>query len=149
MPKNIREFTPEEKIQRAYDMIQIKNVMGRHAYLHACNRHDIEMEICWAHKAPNISWGNAGGFQIGRDVVWSFYVKPHIGHGPKPGEGQMHTLTTPLIEIAGDGQTAQAMWYTPGYICGHGGPMDPDDAPLDGQWMYELSLIHISEPTRH
>ena len=46
MPKNIREFTPEEKIQRAYDMIQIKNVMGRHAYLHACNRHDIEMEIC-------------------------------------------------------------------------------------------------------
>ena len=52
MPKNIREFTPEEKIQRAYDMIQIKNVMGRHAYLHACNRHDIEMEICWAHKAP-------------------------------------------------------------------------------------------------
>lgn len=28
MPKNIREFTPEEKIQRAYDMIQIKNVMG-------------------------------------------------------------------------------------------------------------------------
>ena len=130
MPKNIREFTPEEKIQRAYDMIQIKNVMGRHAYLHACNRHDIEMEICWAHNAPNISWGNAGGFQIGRDVVWSFYVKPHIGHGPKPGEGQMHTLTTPLIEIAGDGQTAQAMWYTPGYICGHGGPMDPDDAPL-------------------
>ena len=90
MPKNIREFTPEEKIQRAYDMIQIKNVMGRHAYLHACNRHDIEMEICWAHKAPNISWGNAGGFQIGRDVVWSFYVKPHIGHGPKPGEGQDH-----------------------------------------------------------
>ena len=141
MPKNIREFTPEEKIQRAYDMIQIKNVMGRHAYLHACNRHDIEMEICWAHKAPNISWGNAGGFQVGRDVVWSFYVRPHIGHGPKPGEGQMHTLTTPLIEIAGDGQTAQAMWYTPGYICGHGGPMDPDDAPLDGQWMYERYAI--------
>ena len=50
-------------------------------------------------------------------------------------------LTTPLIEIAGVGQTAQAMWYTPGYICGHGGPMDPDDAPLDGQWMYERYAI--------
>lgn len=59
----------------------------------------------------------------------------------KPGETQVHTLTTPLIEIAGDGQTAQAMWYTPGYICGHGGPMDPDDAPLDGQWMYERYAI--------
>ena len=137
MAKNIREFTPEEKIQRAYDMIQIKNVMARHAFYHAANRHDIEMETLWAHKAPNVSWGNSGGFQIGRDVVWSFYAKPHVGHGMKPGETQVHTLTTPLIEIAGDGQTAQAMWYTPGYICGHGGPMDPDDAPLDGQWMYE------------
>ena len=44
MAKNIREFTPEEKIQRAYDMIQIKNVMARHAFYHAANRHDIEME---------------------------------------------------------------------------------------------------------
>ena len=141
MAKNIREFTPEEKIQRAYDMIQIKNVMARHAFYHAANRHDIEMETLWAHKAPNVSWGNSGGFQIGRDVVWSFYAAPHVGHGMKPGETQVHTLTTPLIEIAGDGQTAQAMWYTPGYICGHGGPMDPDDAPLDGQWMYERYAI--------
>lgn len=52
MAKNIREFTPEEKIQRAYDMIQIKNVMARHAFYHAANRHDIEMETLWAHKAP-------------------------------------------------------------------------------------------------
>lgn len=35
MAKNIREYTPEEKIQRAYDMIQIKNVMARHAFYHA------------------------------------------------------------------------------------------------------------------
>lgn len=68
MPKNIREFTPEEKIQRAYDMIQIKNVMARHAFYHAASRHDIEMETLWAHNAPNVSWGNMGGFQIGRDV---------------------------------------------------------------------------------
>lgn len=141
MPKNIREFTPEEKIQRAYDMIQIKNVMARHAFYHAASRHDIEMETLWAHNAPNVSWGNMGGFQIGRDVVWSFYVKPHIGKVCKPGEAFMHTLTTPLVEIAGDGKTAQAMWYTPGYGTGRGGPDAPADAPLKGEWMYERYAI--------
>lgn len=141
MAKNIREFTPEEKIQRAYDMIQIKNVMARHAYYHAAARHDIEMETLWAHNAPNVSWGNMGGFQIGRDVVWDYYVKPHIGKICKPGEAFMHTLTTPLIEIAGDGKTAQAMWYTPGYGTGRGGPDAPEDAPLKGEWMYERYAI--------
>ena len=140
MPKNIREYTAEEKIRRAYDMIQIKNVMARHAFYHAASRHDIEMETLWAHNAPNISWGNGGGFQIGRDVVWSFYVKPHIGKTSAPGELFMHTLTTPLIEIAGDGQTAQAMWYTPGFTTGKGFDA-PEDAPLKGEWMYERYAI--------
>ena len=140
MPKNIREFTAEEKIQRAYDMIQIKNIMARHAFYHAASRHDIEMETLWAHNAPNISWGNSGGFQIGRDVVWSFYVKPHVGKTAAPGELFMHTLTTPLIEIAGDGQTAQAMWYTPGFTTGRGFDA-PEDAPLKGEWMYERYAI--------
>lgn len=140
MPKNIREFTPEEKIQRAYDMIQIKNVMARHAFLHAASRHDVEMETIWAHKAPNVSWGNMGGFQVGRDVVWSYYAKPQIGKDCEPGIAFMHTLTTPLIEIAGDGQTAQAMWYTPGYGTG-AGPDAPEGAEPKGEWMYERYAI--------
>ena len=28
-------------------------------------------------------------------------------------EWAMHTLTTPIIEIAGDGKTAKAVWYSP------------------------------------
>lgn len=136
-----RVFTPEEKIQRAYDIIQIKNVMGRHAYLHAASRHDIEMETLWSHKAENVSWGNSGGFQVGRDVVWGYYVKPHIGHDSAPGEMFIHTLTTPLVEIAEDGQTAQAMWYTPGFTTGAGGPGAEPGGPIKGQWMYERYAI--------
>ena len=37
-------MTDYEALRSAYDIYMIKNVMGRHAYLHACNRHDIEME---------------------------------------------------------------------------------------------------------
>lgn len=133
-------YTAEEKIQRAYDVIQIKNAMARHAFYHAASRHDIEMETLWAHNAPNVSWGNGMGFQVGRDVVWDYYVRPHIGHGCKPGEMFMHTLTTPVIEIAEDGQTAQAMWYTPGFGTGTGPGAGPD-AQASGQWMYERYAI--------
>lgn len=81
MAKNIREFTPEEKIQRAYDMIQIKNVMARMPSIMRPIATISRWKPWWAHKAPNVSWGNSGGFQIGRDVVWSFYAAPHVGHG--------------------------------------------------------------------
>ena len=131
-----KTLTAEEKIQRAYDVLQIKNVMARHAYLHAASRHDIEMETLWSHKKENVSWGNMAGFQIGRDVVWDYYVRPHVGVTPEPGCMFMHTLTTPIIEIAEDGETAQAMWYTPGY--GTGGPGGGEPS---GNWMYERYAI--------
>lgn len=125
------KFTAEQKIQRAYDVIQIKNLMARHAFYHASSRHELEMEKCWAHNAPNASWGNHMGFEIGRDTVYGFYAEPHIGRTCEPGMLFMHTLTTPLVEVAEDGQTAQAMWYTPGFGIAHG----------SGNWMYERYAI--------
>lgn len=135
-----KTFTPEEKIQRAYDMIQIKNVMARHAYYHAASRHDIELETIWAMKTPGVSWGNNVGFMLGRKEVWNRYVLPHIGHGCAPGEMFIHTLTTPLIEIAEDGMTAQAMWYTPGFGTG-AGPGAAPGTPTKGEWMYERYAV--------
>lgn len=42
----------------------------------------------------------------------NFTGKPeHFGAG---AEWVMHTSTTPVIEIAGDGKTAQGAWYSPG-----------------------------------
>ena len=32
------------------------------------------------------------------------------------GSNLMHTLTTPVIEVAGDGQTAKGVWYSPGFL---------------------------------
>lgn len=138
MAKNMRTFTPEEQVQRAFDREQIKNVFAKHCYCHLALRHDLEMEKIWAHNAPNVSWGFPTGFQVGRDTVWDFYVKPNLAKTAPPSVCRMHTLTTPLIEIAGDGQTAQGMWFTPGF-----GPIerenyDPKDGqPLQGEWIYE------------
>lgn len=138
-----KQYTPEEMIRRAYDVIQIKNAMARHAYLHAANRHDIEYALLWSRNEPNISWGNVMGFpMIGQNAIWKGYAEPHIGTPSGKGLAFMHTLTTPLIEVAEDGKTAQAMWYTPGYGTGPlGGPHAQHDAPMSGEWMYERYAV--------
>lgn len=79
MANNLQSFTPEEQIRRAFDREQIKNVFAKHCYCHLALRHDLEMEKIWAHNAPNVSWGFPTGFQVGRDTVWDFYVKPNPG----------------------------------------------------------------------
>lgn len=138
-----KQYTPEEQIRRAYDVIQIKNVMARHAYLHAASRHDIEYALIWSHNQENISWGNMTGFpMIGQNAIWKGYAEPHVGQQSAKGMAFMHTLTTPLIEIAEDGQTAQAMWYTPGFGTGPaGGPNAEPGAPMEGDWMYERYAV--------
>lgn len=138
-----KQYTPEEQIRRAFDVLQIKNVMARHAYLHAASRHDIEYALLWSHNQKNISWGNVMGFtMIGQNAIWKGYAEPHVGKQSQKGVAFVHTLTTPLIEIAEDGQTAQAMWYTPGYGTGpEGGPNAVEGAPMQGEWMYERYAV--------
>lgn len=125
------KLTAEQMAQKAYDMYQIKNVMGRHAYYHSWSLHPDEIANIWS-KRDDISWGNSFGFHYGRDVVYDYYAKPQENYELENGVLFMHTLTTPLIEVADDGQTAQAMWYTPGFGCGPDGGLN---------WMHERYAV--------
>ena len=42
-----KEFTDEELIQRVTDVMEIRNVMGRHAYYHAKGLHEKELKEIW------------------------------------------------------------------------------------------------------
>ncbi len=135
-----RIFTDDERIRRVWDVLEIKNLMARHCYYHAFGLHREEMEELWVAPdsayAATASFGQNWGFQLGYDVIWRNYVDENekhlrdavkrqqawnpeipddLAYGMAGGAG-MHTLTTPLIEIAGDGQTAQGMWYAPGQL---------------------------------
>ena len=44
------EYTDEELIQRVTDVMEIRNVMGRHAYYHAKNMHQKELKEIWVQK---------------------------------------------------------------------------------------------------
>ena len=82
-------------------------MMGRYVWLHEVQR-DPELIELFAKNQPDVSWEVAHlGLYEGREAVKEILDS----HGPPgdsvaPGTLFLHTLTTPVIEIAGDGQTA-------------------------------------------
>lgn len=140
-------MTDYEALSRAYDIYQIKNVMGHHAYHHALGTHRQELDEIWSAR-EDISWGNNMGFWVGRDTMYAYYAdakavqdeatlklmakaNPKIEVRPENfqmGALLMHSLTTPLIQVADDGKTAQGMWYSLGQVT-NAGPMDPLRVP--------------------
>lgn len=66
-------MTDFEALSRAYDVYEIKNVMGRHAYHHALGTHRAELDELWSAR-EDISWGNNMGFWSGRETLYAYYA---------------------------------------------------------------------------
>lgn len=155
-------YSDEERIQRVWDIIEIKNVMALHIYYHCYGRHVEELEDIWVQKPENqktASFGQAMGYMCGYDRVMKGYgtnnrtnleneLKAAIEKDPSIefcedniglGNSFVHAITTPYIELAGDGQTAQGVWYTPGHTSG--GKM--------AAYMYEKYFIDFVKEDGH
>lgn len=160
----------EQKIQKALDVLAIQNIMGRHMFYHAAGKHAEELDQIWA-KRHEITWSGNGGSWVG-PTVYKAYVESHdesnqydlekvIKLHPEienkkenHGIGTMilHTLTTPIIEVAEDGETAQGVWYSPGIVTEIGPDGNPqplnmwerygvDFVKEDGEW--KIWHIHM------
>ncbi|MBP2655086.1 MAG: hypothetical protein H6Q73_2655 [Firmicutes bacterium] len=145
-----RELTLEEKVQKALDINEVQIVMSKHEYYHALGTNIEELENIWTKTAPDVSFALNAGYWVGYDSIMNAYGTIHQANleadlarlrvnYPDVAEDalgagilMMHTLTTPIIEIAGDGQTAKGMWYTPGQVTGIG-----SDGYPSAQWMWE------------
>jgi hypothetical protein len=151
--------------QRALDIHEIQNVMSKHEYYHAVGKHKEEIDDLWAHKTPGASF-EAGdvGMTEGIEEVERIYVEGNKLRGKQQleeirklfpqiedkeenefiGNTVMHTLTTPVIEVAGDGKTAKGVWVSPGHLTAmRGGKLQAfwfwerygaDFVKEDGQW---------------
>lgn len=131
------EKSLEEMVQRLNDIHEIQNVMSLHEYYHTAGMHKEEVEEIWAQETPGVSWetGDLGRFE-GIDAIWKIYVdgKAMMGEVNLKGMRKLfpeiedkeenmfigtmnvHTLTTPIIEVAGDGKTAKGVWMSPGHV---------------------------------
>jgi hypothetical protein len=129
-----------KKLKKAKDVHDIQNIMSLHEYYHASFKHQEELDAIWAQQADDVSFEEAL-FQarfVGLDAITRYYVQfmrntlfasargliqalyPQLEaetDGDMPfGMAFMHTLTTPVIEVAGDGETAKGAWISPGYM---------------------------------
>jgi hypothetical protein len=136
----------EERLQRLEDAREIENLMAKYAYLHTAGRHEDTAEL-FAKKTPGVRVDLAGVYE-GTEGVRRAMVKTHQSMNVgKPGFLFVHTQTTPVIEVAGDGKTAKGVWMSPGletrknaagefvayWLWGHYGV---DFVKEDGRWKF-------------
>jgi hypothetical protein len=110
-------------IQMLKDVHEVQNLMGRYIYLHEVNRDSEFPDTIYAQKTPGVSAEVAtAGAYVGKGIRKMFEPMPGMPAGPMKGGLFTHPLTTPVIEIAGDGKTAKGIWISPGYETGANDP---------------------------
>jgi hypothetical protein len=144
----------QKALQRQQDVWQIQNLMSRRSFLHAAGQQEEELYL-YANR-PDISFGQNQGFRVGMETIAAAYrdryakvrnaeleriskIYPEIKNVPENigvGMFQVHTITTPIIEVAEDGKTAKGMFYTPGAISGV-----VADGTLGASWIWEKYAI--------
>jgi hypothetical protein len=97
------------------DRGQIENLFSRYMYLHNAF-HDPDIVPLWVNKGtPDVraQYSNNGVY-----TNWDHIMAYHAQRPNPKGKLTFHFVTTPLIEVAGDGQTAKGLWVMSGVESG-------------------------------
>ena len=131
--------TENRRLQKARDILEIQNVMSMHEYYHAAGKNQEELDAIWAQQAPDVAFEEAAvhGRYVGLEAIREFTVLffgkffdliheevvkifPDLKDAPRGampfGVRILHTLTTPVIEVAGDRETAKGVCLSPGHV---------------------------------
>jgi len=111
----------ERRLQRQEDYQAIMNLMGRYQYLHTGGQMDRIGRELFAHELPDCKseYGPLGVFGPKKSLEFFDTMHEKFCAGEArvlPGLLEIHEITTPVIEIAGDGRTAKGMWMSAGAI---------------------------------
>ena len=133
------------KLERLEAQEACRNLMGKYSYYHTAFRNREYIDL-WAKRDDDLlamPWGDYHGFE----GVKACYMKDH-GDRNDPatlamlkGAVMMHTMNTEIIEVAADGQTAKAAFFSDGhetYIEGRvPGFYDPSVEPVPhAEWCW-------------
>ena len=133
-------FTTREAAERALAWQECSNLAGKHEAYHTAVQHRAELENCWVYDpeyTETMSWTNNSQFMYGKENVYGFYcgVETEVINWLNGaiaadeygviqntedwyGAGMLwyHMLMSPVIEVAGDGQTACGLWQSFGTV---------------------------------
>jgi hypothetical protein len=112
MPDVDRLDRLERQIQRVQDWQEVSNLQGRYNHLVLGHHWDAILAL-FAQKTPGVKAEIAeSGVFHGLEGVRRVFVDMLGKLYDYPGMCAVHELTTPVIEVARDGTTAKAMWFT-------------------------------------
>ena len=117
MEEKYTALLKEAERSKAYR--DIMNLMGRYQYVHCCGRFPETADL-FARRDDSSAQIGTWGYYQGFESIQRCYAGLHVWleqFGREGREGFMfeHDLTTPVIEIAGDGKTAKGVWIAPGH----------------------------------
>lgn len=105
-----------EMVQKLMDIHDLKQLMARYEYYHSGGLHRKCIELFSMRDDVKVEIANLGIFD-GQEGLERFFIGANTfaeDDDERKGQMHLHLITTPIIEIAGDRQTAQAIWLSPG-----------------------------------
>lgn len=128
-PDNSQAIEALKLAQRANDLHELNNLMSLHSWYHAAMMNDVEIEKIWS-KKDDICWSQNSGYWVGPESIKKYYGVTE-DRNKTIGQFAWHTITSSVVEVAGDRQTAKGVWYTPGIVGGF------KDGKGNFSWMFE------------
>ena len=145
-------MTVSERIHRANAAVECEKLMSKHVYYHAGGVHREEIEEFWS-KREDCTWAHNFGQMGSRSNYIACYADnqekntreifdqvldayPEIEKVPDYraiAEEALHCTMSPIVEVAEDGRSAKAWFYTPGCIFS---TLNPQKA-REGTWIWE------------
>jgi hypothetical protein len=152
--------------ERAMAVVGVQNTWSKHVFYHQVGQHCEEMDDIWVKAdgaySKTATWSGAN-IEEGISTIRHNYCEYNLENKKKAleaiskvsdvkdvpeniGAGNeyvVHMLTTPIIEIAGDGKTAKGIWYTPGIAMRV--VIKDGKAETGGTWMFEKYAVDFAK----
>lgn len=123
------------QIERLKAVSAVQNCMGRYETFHLVGTEVGKTPTCYALFRDDVTVEvSDGGIVYGSKSVENYWIN-FTSMDPDNKSIFFHTLASPCIQIAGDGKTAKATWWSPGFETGCGGGMSggPSGSSSGGQ----------------
>ena len=124
-----QEVTAVEKAAAQADAYrQVVNAQGSHNWGYYQHLHKDELDQYWAQTVDNIVYAHGKEAFYGRESTYQYYIETpkqmcangrnnamknygmHFDPPDGPGYRVHNVISSPVVEISGDGQTAQGIW---------------------------------------
>lgn len=150
-------YTKEQLASRIGNLRAIENIMSKYAFLTYYKRFDEALSKFWTQDSPTLTTNDkkfTGYAALRRHLVDQGEAETREGNeamrklfpqelGDKKdsemwgaGTAVVHTITTPVIELAEDEQTAKGMFYSLGSCT----EIDPEKGPV-AYWVWEKYAV--------